>query len=83
MASSQVAIMASPPLSLLPVAGAGAGVPVIGTPEDFMFEEEYHFDTVSHLTERGARLRTSRLADLLEHDPAFARHLASLERIAP
>ncbi|WP_420148968.1 hypothetical protein, partial [Spirosoma sp.] len=39
--------------------------PVIGSPKDFVMNDTLFFDTVYHLTQEGARIRTERLARTL------------------
>lgn len=43
----------------------GLDFPVLGRPDTFLFEDDFFFDTVYHLTEEGARQRTELLIDLI------------------
>ncbi len=47
------------------------GVPVLGAPLDFNFERKYFLDTPYHLNEKGRKIRTSRLAQLLQENAVF------------
>jgi hypothetical protein len=41
------------------------GIPVLGEPEDFMYEKSMFYDTIYHLHDRGVRQRTRQTLDLL------------------
>ena len=43
----------------------GLHFPVLGRPDTFLFEDEYFFDTVYHLTQEGAINRTDKFIDLI------------------
>ena len=52
----------------------GNGIPLIGTPEAFMYHASLFYDTRYHLTDRGMTLNTDRVMTLL--DP-YMHHLAT------
>ncbi len=43
----------------------GIGVPILGEPEDFMYEKSMFYDTIYHLHDRGVSQRTRQTLDLL------------------
>lgn len=43
-----------------------AGIPVLGSPQDAMYDISLFFDTPNHLTDRGVRIRTERLITMLK-----------------
>jgi hypothetical protein len=47
------------------------GVPVLGVPLDFNFERKYFRGTAYHLNEKGKKIRTSRLVQLLQENAVF------------
>ncbi len=41
-------------------------MPVLGTPQDFVLDDEYFYDNIYHTNKKGRQIRTSRLISILE-----------------
>jgi len=55
------------------------GVPILGAPLDFNFERKYFLDTAYHMNEKGKKIRTSRLAQLLQENAVFKKAIKECE----